>query len=91
MAKSLRQSPASLLGLTAGSYEAYCFDQAIWHFGTTIEQEIEKANAPKGKQAKAQADAERIAKRTLQKYLNGNEESAPKGTFADPAVMFGTT
>lgn len=76
--------PSELLGLTRGSYEAYCFDEAIWYFGTTVESKLEEASQPKGKRSKGQAQAEAARKRVMAKYFGeGN-----KGMYADPAAMF---
>ena len=77
--------PSELLGLTRGSYEAYCLDEAIWYFGTIVESELEKASQPR-KKAKGQASAEAARKRVLDKYF-GKEGAAPQ-QFMDPAALF---
>lgn len=73
-----------MMGLTPGSYEAWCFDEAVWYFGSVITSELEKVGRPKGKGAKGQASAEAQRTRVLNKYL-GN--AAPV-KFADPAALF---
>ena len=78
----MRVTPSNLLGLTSGSFEAYCLDQAIWYFGSHIENEIEQAGHKKQK-GEGQLIAAR--KRVLSKYLDSGET---KGQFADPAALF---
>lgn len=83
--------PSLLLGLTSGSYEAYCLDEAVWYFGTIVENELEKAGQPK-KKSKGVAEAEAARKRLLAKYFdNGDKKSLPNQGFADPAALFGTS
>lgn len=79
--QSLRRSPSSLLGLTEGSYEAYCLDEAIWYFGSTIQHELEKAGQ---KRQKGEAKMEAARKRVLAKRLG--EENVPQ-QYADPALL----
>lgn len=71
-----------MMGLTPGSYEAYCFDQAVWFFGITVEGELEKAGRKPQK-----GEGALISARTgvLKKYL-GSSDVGPQ--FADPAAMF---
>jgi len=82
--QALRVPPSSILGLEAGSYEAYCLDQAVWYFGSQVQNEVENAGQPK---AKGQGKIESARKRTLNKYLNEPGKST-KGQFADPALLF---
>jgi len=77
--------PSSIFGLTAGSYEAYCFDQAIWYFGSTIEAEMEKASMPKRRGKGSSDDTELKRRQVLNKYMKGPD--AP-GQYADPAAFF---
>lgn len=74
-------SPSSILGLTPGSYEAYCFDQAVWYLGTTITAEVEKAGH---KKQKGEAAMKAARERVLKRYLDGPNA---KGLYADPAAM----
>lgn len=71
------------MGLTPGSYEAYCLDQAIWYVGTTITNEVENAGQKKDSKTIA---TEQARKRALMKIIDGPEA---KGLYADPAAMFG--
>lgn len=80
-AKDLAITPAEILGLTKGSYEAYCLDQAVWYLGNRITREVDKAGT---KPAKGQANSEATKKAKLMKML-GEE---PKKVFADPALLF---
>lgn len=77
--------PSEILGLTRGSYEAWCLDEAVWYFGTVVEGELEKAGQPR-KKPKGAAQAEAARKRVLNKYFP--EEPGAKKQFADPAAMF---
>lgn len=72
--------PSDLLGLTRGSYEAYCFDQAVWYFGTTITSELEKAGH---KPQKGERAMESARKRVLKKYLG----ETSKQQYADPSAI----
>ena len=78
----MRVTPSSLLGLTPGSYEAYCFDQAVWYFGSFIEAEVEKAGH---KRQKGEAALISARKRVMNKYVEGE---SGKGQYADPAALF---
>jgi len=73
-----------IMGLTSGSYEAYCLDQATWYLGITITGELEQAGE---KKVKGQAAKESARKRVLSKYL-GTDGDSTKGQYADPAAMF---
>lgn len=81
-AKDSNKSPSALIGLTEGSYEAYCYDQAAWYVVTTITAEVEKVGQ---KPVKGQAQKEAARTRKLQQLL-GQAEST-KG-YADPAALF---
>lgn len=72
-----------MLGLTSGSYEAYCLDQACWYLGITITEELNKAGQ---KRQKGEAQNEAARKRVLAKFLG--EPSGGKKSYADPAALF---
>lgn len=76
--------PSEQLGLTRGSYEAYCLDEAVWYFGTIVESELEKATQPR-KKAKGQAAAEAARKRVIAQYFG--PEGGSQGQFMDPAIL----
>lgn len=81
-AQSLRTQPSKILGLTEGSYEAYCLDQAVWYFGSQVQHDLEQAGQ---KRAKGQSKTEAARKNMLDKYLG----KKPAGSgFADPAAFF---
>lgn len=69
------------MGLTQGSYEAFCFDQAAWYLGITITEELNKVGH---KRQKGEAANESARKRVLDKYLGGKQTQK----FADPAAFF---
>lgn len=77
-------APHQVLGLTTGSYEAYCLDQAIWYFGMLVTHDLEKAGV---KKQKGQAAQESARKRVLAKHLG--EGDSGKRQYADPAALFG--
>jgi hypothetical protein len=77
--------PSQLLGLTPGSYEAYCLDQAVWYFGSTVNSELEQAGQ---KKSKGQGRSEAARKRVLAKYLSTGSDPV-KQQYADPAALFG--
>jgi len=81
--KDLAVLPSSLLGLTTGSYEAYCFDQAVWYFGTQVSYRVENAGR---KPIKGEAAQRAAQERELKKILEG--ESATR-VYSDPAALFG--
>lgn len=72
-----------MLGLTPGSYEAYCFDQAVLYLGNTITTELNKVGH---KPAKGEKANERNRERVLVKFLG--EKAMPKPKYADPAALF---
>lgn len=76
-------TPSLIMGLTQGSYEAYCLDQAAWYLGSTIENELSKVGH---KRTKAETANEASRTRILAKYFG--EEVAGKPKFADPAALF---
>lgn len=82
--QGLGVTPSSVLGLETGSYAAYCLDQAVWYFGSQVQNELENAgiDTPKG-----QGKIDSARKRVMNKYLN--EPGNTKGQFADPAMLFG--
>lgn len=81
-------TPSSLLGLTQGSYEAYCFDEAIWYFGTIVTNELEKAEAGTRKKVKGANKAQAARESALKKFLDEKGDGTT-GRFADPAAFFG--
>lgn len=82
--QSLGVTPSSLIGLTEGSYEAYCFDQAAWYFGSIITQELNQAGQ---KKQKGEAQVEAARKRVLDKFLK-KPHAAQAQQFADPSALF---
>lgn len=70
-------------------YAAFCFDEAVWIFGSTIESELEQAKH----EAKTQPELDRrvgaIMSRVFTPKAKGpNSEVVEKGTFRDPADLF---
>ncbi len=76
-------TPADLLGLEPGSYEAYCLNEAVWYFGSTVESELDKAGHKRGKgEGKMVAARQRV----LDRYVGSEKPDSQK--FADPAMFF---
>lgn len=80
----MNRTPSELIGLTAGSYEAYCLDEAVWFFGTHLSNALEKAGQ---KRAKGAGKTESARKRVLAKYLDDRKKPQSK-QYADPALLF---
>lgn len=81
--------PSQLLGLTPGSYEAYCFDEAVWYFGTTLTNELDKAEQAaqsRGKKRSSADKGEAARKKVLSRFLDEKGSNEPK--FADPSAFF---
>ena len=76
--------PSVRFGLVAGSYEAYCLDEAVWYLGTYITQEIDKVGH---KPQKGEAAAVAAKKRKLDQLLSDSSKPQ-KQQFADPAAFF---
>jgi len=76
-------APSSILGLTAGSYEAYCLDQAVWYAGVTISADLEKAGQ---KRQKGAGKIESARQRILDRYFG---KKSGQQQYADPALLFG--
>ena len=76
-----------MMGLEMGSFEAFCFDEAIWYLGTTIDGELEQAgHKPSKDEAKFKAARDKV----LAKFFGATTQiKRTPGRFADPAVMFG--
>lgn len=72
------------MGLTPGSYEAFCFDQAIWYFGTSLQSELEQVGVKKSSE---ESSNEATRKRILNRFLGAPEA---KQQYMDPSVLFGT-
>lgn len=88
------------MGLGSGPrsdpYAAYCFDEAVWIFGSYVEREVEKSQ----KGAKTTAESENRARSTMTRIFaqdtpiqsEGPKEleaaMPPPGTFKDPAEFF---
>lgn len=81
-AQGMKLPPSSIMGLTAGSYEAYCLDQAVWYAGITISGDLEKAGQ---KRSKGEGRMQSARQRVLDRYFG---ESGAKQRFADPALLF---
>lgn len=80
--QALGNQPSDMLGLVAGSYEAFCLDQAVWYAGSTIQNELEKVGHKRQKGEGSMISARR---RLLGKFLG---EDTAKQQFADPSAMF---
>jgi hypothetical protein len=78
----MRVPPSLSLGLTPGSYEAFCLDQAVWYLGVTITNKLDKVGAKRDRKTVAN---EAARKRALDKLLFGDKA---QGQFADPAMLF---
>ncbi len=82
MAQSYHLPPSHLLGLRndpADAYVAYCLDEAIFFFGTHVENELAEAE----EKAKTKQSKKSARQRVINKYLGDAEKQ--KGAFADPA------
>lgn len=78
-----RRPPSEIFGIGFGTYDGYCFDQAVSRFGLWVESELDKLEK-KGKETKKLIEARR---RRLDKILNDDPSSQTK-SFADPAALF---
>jgi len=67
MALKLQCRPSALLGVT-DSWVAFCTDRAVFTFGSTIENEMDEAEARLPKNAKEAAHT-RARQRVLDDYL----------------------
>lgn len=79
MATTYNCRPSTILCIE-DEYSAFCLDQAVYHFGSTLNSRLE---AVEGKTAK---DVERQRQRILDEVLFPGE--TPKGRFLDPAAKF---
>lgn len=73
------------MGLTRGSLEAYCLDEAVFYFGTTVSNELEAAGQKRGK---GQGKVEAARQRVFMKFMG--DEGKKQQKFADPAAFFQT-
>lgn len=70
------------MGLTPGSYEAYCLDQAVWYLGTSITNRLENIGR---KKQRGEAGMQAARERELTLILEGKDA---KGSYADPSLLF---
>lgn len=76
--------PSELLGLQRRDdegYVAYCLDQAVGHFGVSVEVDLENAGH---RPSKEERKMENARKQVLARYF-GDEVVGKR--FADPAAM----
>lgn len=71
------------MGLTPGSYEAFCLDQAVWYLGESITNRVENVGR---KKQRGEAGQQAARERELKMILEGKDA---KAVFADPALLFG--
>jgi hypothetical protein len=82
--------PSQLLGLDRpgrsddDGYTAYCFDQAVGHFGVSVEAELEQAGH---RPTKDERKTEAARKSVLTKYFGEIAPEQQRGKYADPAAM----
>jgi hypothetical protein len=85
LARQWSSRPSELAGLRSGSYEGFCFDQAVSLVGTSIEGQLDAIEMGKGKNAaKARQAKQEIL---LKKLLFGDKVKMTKA-FRDPAEAF---
>ncbi len=75
MALKFHTTPSQLLSLT-DPWESYCFNRAVYHFGTELEAEMDKVKD------KNENRAQRKREQILRKWI---PEAAPARQFRDPA------
>jgi hypothetical protein len=87
MARSYQQRPSTFLSLS-NPIEAYYLDRAVMHFGSAVEDALQRATNPSsnGKKQKALSESQRNqnVKETLSRWL-GNE--AINRQYRDPAAQ----
>ena len=75
-----------MIGLVEGSYEAYCFDEAVWFLGVTINNELDSAGQKESKESRKTKMARDLV---IQKYFGTKKSSGGSGSgFADPSALF---
>ena len=77
MAKMTSSRPSELLGIEDDPLAAYCWDRAVFTFGSALQGELNRI------EAKNQQEAERKQDDILRRWL---PDSAVAKTFADPAA-----
>lgn len=80
-AKTWNCRPSELMAIQ-DDYVAYCLDQAVGHFGRTVEAELDKVE---GKTAEERTHKRQ---RVLERFLDLEDQKPSRGQFADPAAMF---
>ena len=83
-AKTWGQQPSELLGLEPGSYQAFCFNQVVFLYGSAVTAEVE--GIPWGKNDTSEKMAAK-RERALRKMLS-LETGDQTGQFRDPASKF---
>jgi hypothetical protein len=78
MSQSLNTTPASLLGID-NRIKFFCFNRAIWTFGSALDQQLEEVANKAKKPGSAKAKQSLILSQWLW-------EPGAKGLFKDPAA-----
>lgn len=78
MAKEYQTRPSSLYGIHE-DYDAFCFDRAVYTFGTYVEGEMKKAS----EKGKTDEQKKQKAQARLDALLSDREEKQ----YADPAMF----
>lgn len=79
LAKACFCRPSDLFGIK-GDYRAYCFDEAVIHFGEWLDGELSKATS----KAKTEQAAQGMYELVLKKILG--EMPGEKGQYATPVA-----
>ena len=90
-AREFGSKPSEIVGLTAGSWEAFCFDEACFMWGRHVESTLRDATKKAKNENQAQTRAMMVMKRLMaepEEEEEAGEEStpAPTGKFRDPAA-----
>jgi hypothetical protein len=98
MSRALKKTPAELYYVGEnlhGAYNlgseiaAYCFNSAVWAFGSSLEFELDQvesnAKDPKRAEAEVKAGRERVLHKWLPKVSIAEPKAKPAASFADPA------
>jgi Leucine-rich repeat (LRR) protein len=81
LSKAYSRTPAELYGVK-DEYAAWCFNRAVFLFGTTLQNEIDAVQNKAKNERQARFKTQNLLNKWL--YLPGEDV---KGRFKDPAAM----
>lgn len=97
MSKTWKCRPSEIMQLTEDGIAAYCFDRAVYFFGTAYDADITDASTPPPGNKGGRYNAEQMVAMANYRWMNDNIEAEKDDStfevvvdkkYRDPAVKF---